>query len=261
MKTQTYGFFRRMIKRAFNTVGLDVVHKETISTASVRKGSERTWRERLQLAKTLGFAPRTILDGGAFRGLWSKEVAGLFPGAQIILVEPNPFVQDLIVSNISGIQPSPILLNLALGDVKKKSTFNIWGHVDADQGASLLGHVIGQASQVVEVDVDTLDNIAQRLSLIPDLLKLDLQGGELAALKGAAGVLQHAEFAIIEFGCLDAYINRTTPRELMDIMYNNNYCLYDIVNCSDRPYDGALTGGDFFFVKRSSILRQYKGWS
>ena len=46
----------------------------------------------------------------------------------------------------------------------------------------------------------------------------------------------------------------------MDIMYDNSCCLYDVASCSDRPYDGALTGVDFFFVKNSSVLRKHKGW-
>ena len=43
-------------------------------------------------------------------------------------------------------------------------------------------------------------------------------------------------------------------------MFDNDYCLYDLVDCHYRPYDGALTGGDFIFVKNSSALRAYKGW-
>lgn len=250
----------KIVKRSFNAVGLEVMRKGEAQKSSIRKGNERTWRERLRHAAKLGFSPRTILDGGAFRGLWSKEAAELFPTAQIILVEPNPFVQELIQSNISHILPSPILLNVALGESQRKASFNIWRDADADQGASLLDHVVGQANQIIEVEVDTLDHIAHKLSLLPDLIKLDLQGGELAALKGGTEVLKHAEFAVIEFGCLDAYVGRTTPRELLDIMYNNDFCLYDIVSCGDRPYDGALTGGDFFFVKNSSVLRNHKGW-
>jgi len=65
---------------------------------------------------------------------------------------------------------------------------------------------------------------------------------------------------MIEFGCLEAYADRTTPDDLLELMYQNDYCLYDIVDCHYRPYDGALTGGDFFFVKNSSVLRKHKGW-
>ena len=47
----------------------------------------------------------------------------------------------------------------------------------------------------------------------------------------------------------------------MDIMYDNNFVLYDIVSLINRPYDEALGGGDLFFIKNSSRLRDYKGWS
>jgi FkbM family methyltransferase len=219
-----------------------------------------TWKERMEHAKKLGFSPRVIIDGGAFRGVWSRGAAHLFPGAQIVLIEPNPFVREYIERNISHIQPPPKILNVALRESSGKTKFNIWREKESDTGASLLNHVSGNPNEVIEVDVETLDNISHQMSLVPDLVKLDLQGGELSALKGATHVLKHAEFMIIEFGCLEAYIGRTTPRDLLEIMYENDYCLYDIVDCHYRPYDGALTGGDFFFVKNYSVLRNYKGW-
>ena len=48
--------------------------------------------------------------------------------------------------------------------------------------------------------------------------------------------------------------------DLLDIMFDQDYCLYDPVDGHYRPYDGALTGGDFIFVKNGSTLRAYKGW-
>lgn len=225
-----------------------------------RPHSMPTWDQRMELAKKLGFAPKVILDGGAFRGRWSKTVSGIFPGAQIVVVEPNPTVQKIIASNLSGIRPSPKVVNVALGESQGSATLNFWQGQDTDAGASLLGHVSGQAGHAVQVAVDTLDNIAGRLQLQPDLLKLDLQGAELPALQGAKQVLKHAEVVIVEFGCLDAYIGRTSPRDLHQIMYDNDYCLWDIVDLGYRPYDGAMCSGDFIFVKNSSVLRSHKGW-
>jgi FkbM family methyltransferase len=243
---------KKIVNMPLNAIGLDLV----------RMGSNimPTWKERMELAKKIGFSPRVIIDGGAFRGVWSRDAAHLFPGAQIVLIEPNPFVQEHIKRSVAHIQPPPKILNVALGESSGKTQFNIWGGVESDTGASLLNHVSGKAKNIIEVDLETLDNISHQMSLGPDLVKLDLQGGELPALKGSTHVLKHAEFMIIEFGCLEAYIGRTTPRDLLEIMYENDYCLYDIVDCHYRPYDGALTGGDFFFVKNSSVLRSYKGW-
>lgn len=255
MKRSILNRFGRMINIPLNKVGLAIVR-----TTQSAKHSIPTWKERIELAKTLGFSPDFIFDGGAFKGLWTQEVARLFPGAEIVLIEPNSYVLESIKENISHIRPTPTIINAALGESKGKARFNIWRDVESDTGASLLDHVSGNAAHVIEVDVETIDDISERTAIVPDLVKLDLQGGELAALKGATKVLKHAECVVVEFGCLEAYVGRTTPRDLMEIMYTNNYCLYDIVDCHYRPYDKALTGGDFLFVKNDSILREYKGW-
>jgi FkbM family methyltransferase len=256
MKIDIKYLMYRAASRALSPLQLDVIRK-----SDVQKYQKRTCMERLKLARKNGLSPQVIFDGGAFKGLWSKQAADLFPGAQIIMVEPNPFMQDIIKKNTEHIIPAPILVNAALGETQKKASLNIWFDPDSDSGASLLEHVSGPARQSIRVDVDTIDNIANRFSFIPNILKLDLQGGELAALKGATEVLHNAECAVIEFGCLDAYVHRTTPRGLIDIMYDNDYCLYDVVGLEDRPFDGALTGGDFIFMKNSSSLRAHKGWS
>ena len=46
---------------------------------------------------------------------------------------------------------------------------------------------------------------------------------------------------MIEFGCLEAYVGRTTPRDLIDIMFDHDYCLYDLVDC---PLPAVRPGAD-----------------
>lgn len=113
----------------------------------------------------------------------------------------------------------------------------------------------------MEINIKKLDDIIEKYNIKPDVIKLDLQGYELEALKGSEKSLNLTEVVIVEFGCLQAYIDRTTPQELINFMYERNYFLYDIVDLIYRPYDNALTGGDFFFVKHSSNLLKYKGFS
>jgi FkbM family methyltransferase len=258
MNSQARTFLKRVIKKPFNAIGFDIVRNgsETVSKARFMP----SWSERMSHARKLGFSPKVIFDGGGFTGQWTMTAADLFPGTQIVIIEPNPFVQDDLKDNLSHIQPQPKIINVALSESPGTAKLNIWREEKLDTGASLLSHVSGKAREAVEVNIDTLDNISQQTGLNPDLVKLDLQGGELLALKGASQILKQAEFMILEFSCLEAYIGRSTPRDLLEIMFENEYSLYDIVDCSYRPYDGALTGGDFFFVKNNSVLRNYKGW-
>jgi hypothetical protein len=120
--------------------------------------------------------------------------------------------------------------------------------------------VIGDPEVTHEVPVDTIDAIAGRVGT-PDLLKLDLQGAEFDALRGALKSLAHVEMVIVEFGITSAYIGRTTPRELIDLLYDAGFRLYDVAGLSYRPHDKALGGGDLFFVHSKSPLVAYAAWA
>jgi hypothetical protein len=46
----------------------------------------------LEDMRARGFAPRTIFDIGASDGAWTRISAGIFPDANMILVDPRPEV-------------------------------------------------------------------------------------------------------------------------------------------------------------------------
>lgn len=217
--------------------------------------------ERLRHAANLGFAPNQIIDAGAFTGGWTEGVANIFPDARFLVVEPNPHTQEEIKSTLAPFGDKVTIEQKAIADQQSTMTFNIWGDPLKATSASLQTHVRGEADNRIEVGVDTIDNLATKYGLSPQLIKLDLQGAELKALLGCQNTLKTTEMFIVEFGCLQAYVDRTTPRQLMDIFYDNNYCLYDIVDCHYRPYDKALTGGDFFFVKQDSLLKEHVNYA
>jgi len=217
--------------------------------------------DRLGNMKTIGFTPKHILDCGASVGHWSWEVAKLFDGSKIIAIEPNPKVTPKTKKLLSKLSPAPIVEECAVGATNGTAHLNIWDNEETKMsGSSLKEHVQGDPREKVSVSLRTLDSICEDHRFAPDLVKLDLQGYELDALRGAEGILKSTEAFIIEFGCLQAYIDRTTPNDLMQLMYDNDYCLYDIVDLIYRPYDNALTGGDFFFVKNDSPLKRHKGY-
>ena len=216
--------------------------------------------DRLKLYKTLGLSPRVIYDCGAFLGKWSQKVSKIFPHAQFILVEPNSVILDETRKNIQNIKSETILIEKGVGSNITNATLNIWsGNTKKMTSSSLLGHVVGEPKKKISIEVTTLDIIAVESGRRPDIVKLDLQGTELDALMGAKEILSETELFIVEFSCLEAYKNRTNPKELINFMYNHDYTLYDVVDLIYRPYDKALTGGDFIFVKTNSPLKAYKG--
>jgi FkbM family methyltransferase len=243
-------------------LGLELVRRRAaVAPADHTPAKKATGLGRIAHVASLGFKPRVVFDCGAYDGSWAAETAQTFPGAQLVLVEPNPQLQSRIREHIAGIQPAPIVVQAAVGESDGTAHLNVWGNEQTSTaGSSLLGHVQGDAGTRVEVKVLTIDAIAAREGKSPDFLKLDLQGFELPALKGASNALKTCELCQIEFGVLEAYVGRTTPRQILDVMYDFNYTLYDVVDLIYRPYDDALTGGDFVFVKNDSPLRMYKAF-
>lgn len=216
-----------------------------------------TCEDRLAHAHSIGFNAKCIIDAGAFRGDWTRKVSQIFTDAEFLVLEPNPHIQSQLKETLATLQDRVTIVQKAVAHEVSSMSFHIWGDPKQATSASLHSHVRGDSETTVSVEVDTIDRLITEYELNPQLIKLDLQGAELKALAGSIAALKTTELFIVEFGCLQAYVDRTTPRQLMDVFYDNDYCLYDIVDCHYRPYDGALTGGDFFFVKNSSALKSH----
>ncbi len=249
----------RTLNSLLRPLGLQVSKTKAFGLEIVRRRWIPTWYERLKHMKSLGFSPQIVFDCGAFIGEWTLQASRIFGSAQFVLIEPNKMITNQTRARIADIRPEVILLEVAVGDERKSAHLNVWADEQVPMdSSSLLAHAHGDPASKIEIEILPLDEISETLGLRPDLLKLDLQGSELPALKGARHVLRNVELVIVEFGCLEAYVERTTPRDLMDVMYDNDFSLYDIVDLIYRPYDGALAGGDFFFLKRDHPLSRYK---
>jgi FkbM family methyltransferase len=238
------------------------VTESTIAEPVAPELSRATCMDRLRNMKAIGFAPGVVFDCGASVGYWSWEIGKLFPETQIFAFEPNPKITPQTRIQLSKLHCPVTVVECAIGVTNGTAVLNIWDNDETKMsGSSIKNHVQGDSRNKVEVELKTLDSICAEYRTQPVLIKLDLQGYELDALRGSENTLKTTEAWIIEFGCLQAYIDRTTPNDLMQLMYENDYVLYDVVDLIYRPYDNALTGGDFFFIKNSSKLKSHKGYS
>jgi hypothetical protein len=100
----------------------------------------------------------------------------------------------------------------------------------------------------------TLDRVIESSGACPDLLKIDIQGGELDALQGCERHLPNIELLLLETWLSRAYDGRNPL--LLDIM---NYLAprgFYPCELSDvyRDGDGNLISQDVFFVNRTSLL-------
>ena len=181
----------------------------------------RRWRpfsitafRMLRTLADLGLRPATVLDGGANVGQFARAAAETFPDAHVVAVEPLPDVAAALARNLADV-PQTRVEQTALG--AGAGTLRFY-RTDYSLASSAL-RPLGGAAEEVEVPVARLDDLVDADTLArPVLLKLDLQGYELEALRGAEAVLAVADHVLLEvafeagyegeatFGVLDAFL-------------------------------------------------------
>ena len=113
----------------------------------------------------------------------------------------------------------------------------------------------------VSIPARTLDglfaDVISRNSRV--LLKLDLQGYELHALRGATNVLPHIEAVLTEVSFF-AQAYEPSIAELLAFLNDAGFELYDVAALAGRTRDNRLRQGDFVFVRKGSELLKDCHW-
>jgi FkbM family methyltransferase len=193
-----------------------------------------------------------IFDVGASDGAWTRLVEPIFPGASFVLVEPRPSMAEALKAYCRE-RSTRACVHAAVGPLQGNALLTDW-----DTGSTLL-HVHGAGGPAIPVAVTTLDTLADRYGA-PDIVKLDIEGYELEALKGATRVLERAEFLILEVA-LFRFIERPIFHDVVAFLSDRNYVVYDIAGPIRRPIDGALGLLDVCFARRQGQLRSSDRWS
>lgn len=213
----------------------------------------------VSLAK-LGFKPRRIVDGGANIGDFAKTAASIFGMATVHLVEPQPACHEALTLlarddrfrlHAVALGADNTFIDLAIDP----AGVTTGAHVRLDANSQ-------NSAGCVRVPVARLDTLLAAEIVKEDrcLLKLDLQGWELEALKGADTILDRIEVILSE---VSFYAQAYEPsiEALMRYLDERGFALYDIAALAARRRDNRAHQGDFLFVRRDSPLMADTAWS
>ena len=216
--------------------------------------------DALELLRLRGFQPRVIIDGGANIGEWAEMALDIFPGAAIHLVEPQPACRPQL-ERLAHNREAATVHAVALSQPGRTSLAFTGGAAGGGTGV----HVLTARETEVELDAaaTTLDELfAARISRADrPLLKLDLEGHELDALRGAVAVFKAVEVIVIEARLYDINNNGLPVfRDLFQLLDRAGFELYDVASIGWRRRDMRMHMLDAVFVRADSALAADRSW-
>ena len=206
-----------------------------------------------------GFKPRSILDVGANKGDWSRMAAEVYPNASFLLIEPQ-HEMHLHLEQFCRDFPKARWVEAGSGATEGELTLTIW---DDMEGSSFLPEentplTIGKKRRSVKIV--TIDSLYDCKTDLPDLVKLDVQGFELEALKGAQMLFGRTELFILEVSLYECTPHCPLFSEVVGFMTQRGYEVYALPGFMRRPFDAALGQADIAFARRDGFLRASNEW-
>lgn len=179
-----------------------------------------------------GREPQVVFDVGANVGDYSAHVLErLGSGVRLFAFEPSSRAFERLTVRVGGPE-SVQLFNIGFGE--HEDVVPLYSNVDASPLASLydrrLDHVGLALTEHEQVRIRRLDDFCQDEGIAHfDLLKLDIEGHELKALEGAAGLIAAAaiDFIQFEFGGANTD-SRTYFRDFFELLHER-FNLYRIL--------------------------------
>jgi FkbM family methyltransferase len=241
-------------KRVAATLGLEVKR-------AGRTNRFEAMRHTLALLRKRGFDPTFVIDAGANVGNWTRMASKIFPSARFALVEPQPGCH----AALSVYHPPRFRVHhVALTAPGIASVTMTAGGGQRGSGAFVATGAPPPEVVVTSYPAATLDDLFA--SDIAEggrvLLKLDLEGHELHALRGATAMLAHVEVVVCEVTFFDVYAlgTRVVFHDVYSHFTSNGFELYDFGSLLGRERDQRLFFGDAVFVRKGSPLVADVSW-
>lgn len=164
---------------------------------------------------------KILFDVGAHKGLFSLIFCASNDEGRAIAYEPSTVLRSDAerMACLNGFESRIELQAFAIGERSKS--------LNAVIGSSGFINFIDDAqSGDTLVQMTTLDDECDRLGVVPDLLKIDIESYEYEALKGARRLLAHKPVLFLELHLDQLEKRGHSPREICDDLASYGYRFY-----------------------------------
>jgi len=198
----------------------------------------------------------SVVDAGAHHGQTTTEYLKYFPGSRVIALQPEPenfaIARQALAPFSDRVELLPCALAETDGSVSLRRTSHSGAHSLLEVGDMRYYDAPVETLAPIEVQAVSLDSlcVSRRLDRL-DILKMDIQGAELLALRGASSLLARQAIGLIALEVLfqPLYRNQPTFWDIADHLRSLGYALQGIHDQRYRAVNHAvLRWADAVFV-------------
>lgn len=203
----------------------------------------------------------TLVDVGANIGQFSLLIRALYPSAVIHAFEPLAAMADRYDALFD--QDSLTTLHrAAAGETAGEAQINVSASPDsssllpisARQDEIFPGTARAATENIRVVRIDDVLSLAKLAQ--PVVVKLDVQGFELAALKGMPVLLERVAHVYVEVSFVELYEGQPLASEIIAWLADRDFYVAGVYNSSFMA-NGTAVQADMLFSRKSSFM-QYK---
>ena len=194
--------------------------------------SERAEFESLARAARLGGS--ILFDIGAHSGVVSALFCAAHPRNRVFSFEPSPVLVErlLEIRDLNRFGERMQIEPIGIGDATKRVEMlldPVGGFVQVQRFA----HTMWAAPQPITVQIERLPDTAARLGVVPQFIKLDIEGYEYEAITGALEFLAQHKPTIF----LELHLNYLDERDLSArvVVEMLGQCGYSFYTCGGSP--------------------------
>jgi FkbM family methyltransferase len=222
----------RSLKRAVGVASRRLGRPELL--AAVDAGVRQAQLEAIGIGAILACSlddDATYVDVGANRGQVLRDAVRIAPRARHIAFEPIPRLAVETARAFPGIE----CRQLALGARAQTAQFCYFTRLDGWSGLRRSPEVSDEqgAPEYITVEVSTLDQELDGVAA--SVIKIDVEGAELAVLEGGRSLLAQARpLVIFEHVATAAALYDATPDALWELLTELGYAIFSVTG--DGPF-------------------------
>lgn len=176
----------------------------------------------------IGFTDIVVLDIGANVGDYSAAILRVFPRAKVFAFEPSSSALKILDNRFKD-NGFVTIVPFALGSTCSVET--LWSDVQGSSLASLSKRRLNELNtgfnKSERVEVRTLDSWADTSKIVPNFIKIDVEGHEIDVLKGGSKTLANVSLIQFEFGGTNID-SRTFFRDFWYLLTETGFKIYRV---------------------------------